>query len=86
MQSAFVLVKLKIGPIEIVLRRLSEIPHIKEAHIVLGDYDVIIYIEADTMSSLKQIVFSDIGKLVNVRSLLVLTVITTRARAIELSR
>jgi DNA-binding Lrp family transcriptional regulator len=86
MQSAFVLLKLKLGPIEVVLRRLSEIPHIKEVHIVLGDYDVIIFIEADTLSSLKQIVFSDINKLVNVRSLRLLTVIPTRARAIKLSR
>ena len=85
MHSAFVLLKLNLGPIEVVLRRLSEIPNIKEAHIVLGDYDIIIFIEADTMASLKQIVFSDISKLVNVRSLLVFPVITKRARAIELA-
>ena len=48
MHYAFLLLKLKVGPIDEVLRRLSEIPNIKETHIVLGDYDIITFIEAET--------------------------------------
>ena len=79
MHHAFVLIKLKVGPMDEVLRRLSEIPNIKETHIVLGDYDIIIFIEAETTAR-ALVVIAGIGKLVNIRSLQVLTVITKHVR------
>jgi DNA-binding Lrp family transcriptional regulator len=55
MHFAFVLLKLSLGPIEEVLRHLSEITSIKETHIVHGDYDIITFIEADSMATLKHV-------------------------------
>ena len=79
MHYAFLLLKLKVGPIDEVLRRLSEIPNIKETHIVLGDYDIITFIEAETKVRVG-IVIASISKLVNIRSLHVLNVITKHVR------
>lgn len=79
MHFAFVLLELSLGPIEETLRLLSEIPPIKETHIVFGGYDVITAIEADSNATLKQVALSEIGKLGNVRSTLVLKVVATHS-------
>ncbi len=76
MHFAFVLLKFGLGPIDKTLRHLSEITGIKESYVVHGDYDILTFIQADSMATLKHIIAFDIGKMTNIRSLLVLTVVT----------
>lgn len=65
---AYVLVKLKAGRAEEVLRDAKALPHIKEAHMVTGIYDIILNIKAKDLKELGEIVAEKIHEIEGVSS------------------
>jgi DNA-binding Lrp family transcriptional regulator len=53
---AFVLINVETGTDEDVLRVLSKLANIKEAHMIYGVNDIIAKVEADSMIKLKEVV------------------------------
>jgi DNA-binding Lrp family transcriptional regulator len=58
-----------------VLKDLTAIPEVKEAHMVYGVYDIIARIETDTMQDLKDTISWKIRRLDKVRSTLTMIVV-----------
>ena len=56
MEKAYVLLTVEIDARREVLESLKEIPDVKEAHRLYGIYDFIIYVEAETMKKLKDVI------------------------------
>jgi DNA-binding Lrp family transcriptional regulator len=73
MRKAFVLINTALGSEIDVLSELRKIDGVVEAREVYGVYDVVAEVEAETEKILKEIVFSRIRTLKNVRSTLTLT-------------
>jgi len=78
MPSAYVLINTEIGFEDEVLRQLKKTPHITEAYVVYGVYDVAAKVEADTMDKLKYTITSNIRRFDKVRS--TLTMITVEGK------
>lgn len=57
------------------LKDLTAIPEVKEAHMVYGVYDIIARIETDTMQDLKDTISWKIRRLDKVRSTLTMIVV-----------
>lgn len=69
--GAYVLVNAEVGTEDQVLKQVKEVqPYVKEAYIVYGVYDLIIKVEADNMTDLKDIITERIRKIDLVRSTL----------------
>lgn len=66
--KAFVLMNTELGQEASVVEALSHMEGVKKAYAVYGIYDVIAEIEADSMDDVRNIVFSRIRQLANVRS------------------
>jgi DNA-binding Lrp family transcriptional regulator len=75
MTSAFVLVNAELGREEEVLGKLQSLNPVKEAHIVYGEYDIILKVEAEDQKTPKDSLFSEIRKLGGIRSTLTMVVI-----------
>jgi DNA-binding Lrp family transcriptional regulator len=58
-----------------VLKRLSDIPEVKEAHVVYGVYDIITKIQAETMEALKSLITAKIRRLDKIRSTLTMIIV-----------
>jgi DNA-binding Lrp family transcriptional regulator len=65
---AYVLIGVEIGATEEVLRELRGMPEVKESYGVYGVYDIIVKVEAEDMSSLKDVVSSKIRRIDRVRN------------------
>jgi DNA-binding Lrp family transcriptional regulator len=76
MSKAFVLVNTDLGSENDVKSELKKVEGIVGVHEVYGVYDLMIEIEADSQEKVKEIVFSRIRKLKNVRSTLTLTAVS----------
>jgi len=70
--KAFVLINTELGREANVLESLKGVKGIKSIHGLYGIYDVIVEVEADTMEQVKDIVFSSIRGLQDVRSTITL--------------
>jgi len=70
MPIAYVMINTEIGTMEDVLIILKKIPNVKEAHMVYGVYDIIAKVEADTMSTLKEILSMKIRSIDKIMSTL----------------
>lgn len=68
MGLAYVLIGVEIGAGEEVLRELRGMTEVKESYGVYGVYDIIVKVEADDMSSLKDVVSSKIRRIDRVRN------------------
>ena len=55
-----------------VIKALSDVEEINEIQALYGIYDIIVEIEADSMEKVKEIVFSKIRRLENVRTTITL--------------
>ena len=75
MSKAFVLVNTNLGSEAEVKSGLKEIEGIVGVHEVYGVYDLVIEVEAESQQKLKEIIFSRIRTLKNVRSTLTLTTV-----------
>ena len=74
MAAAFVLIGTDMGSEKDVAQRLKGIEGVSEVHIAYGAYDIIAKVEAETREKVKDIVFSKIRMLDEVRSTLTLVV------------
>lgn len=68
MGLAYVLIGVEIGAGEEVLRELRGMTEVKESYGVYGVYDIIVKVEAEDMSSLKDVVSSKIRRIDRVRN------------------
>ena len=60
MVKAFVFVKVATGSAEDVVAEVSAVEGVTEAHVVAGDYDVVLELTADEVANLYPIVSSDV--------------------------
>lgn len=74
MPIAYVLVSADVGSENKVLTEIKKIKNVTEAHTLLGTYDVIAKIEANSMDEIKESVFRNIRQLDKVRATVTLTV------------
>jgi len=74
MEMAYVLLNSEMGFERDLLEVLKDIPEVSEAFRVYGVYDIIIQVEADTVSELKELIM-EIRQLEKVRSTLMMIVI-----------
>ena len=75
MPQAFVLVNADLGAEEDLLKKLREIPNVKEVYVVYGVYDIVARVEADTMEKVKETITWHIRRLDKVRSTLTMIVV-----------
>jgi DNA-binding Lrp family transcriptional regulator len=67
---AFVFVNVDAGSEAEVLKRLREVPEVKESYSVYGVYDIVAKVEADSMERLKEVITWKLRRLEKVRSTL----------------
>ena len=75
MPQAFVLINADLGAEEDLLKKLREIPNVKEVYVVYGVYDIVARVEADTMEKVKESITWHIRRLDKVRSTLTMIVV-----------
>ena len=72
MSTAFVLINTENGQEAQVKAELMEIDAVKEVYTIYGVYDLIVKLKTESMSELKDVIFSRIRRLEHVRSTLTL--------------
>ena len=72
MLKAYVLMNTELGQEAEVVEALSQVDGIKDAYALYGIYDVIVEVEAESMEKIKEIVFTEIRRLENVRTTITL--------------
>jgi DNA-binding Lrp family transcriptional regulator len=70
-----VLVNADLGAEEDLLKKLREIPNVREVYVVYGVYDIVARVEADTMEKVKETITWHIRRLDKVRSTLTMIVV-----------
>ena len=68
--KAFVFINVEPGSETEVLKRLREVPEVKEAYFVYGVYDIVAKVETDSMDRLKEVITWKVRGLDKVRSTL----------------
>ena len=69
------LVNADLGAEEDLLKKLREIPNVKEVYVVYGVYDIVARVEADSMEKVKETITWSIRRLDKVRSTLTMIVV-----------
>ncbi|HXW94600.1 MAG TPA: Lrp/AsnC ligand binding domain-containing protein [Nitrososphaerales archaeon] len=69
------LINADLGAEEDLLKKLREIPNVKEVYVVYGVYDIVARVEADTMEKVKETITWHIRRLDKVRSTLTMIVV-----------
>lgn len=72
MLKAYVLMNTELGQESAVVKALGDVEGIRGTHALYGIYDVIAEIEAESMERIKEIVFTRIRRLENVRTTITL--------------
>ena len=75
MSQAWVLIKTKIGREHQALEELRSIPGVSEAHIVTGDHDIMLLVEADSMKQLNDVLSWNIRRQRDILSTITMVVI-----------
>ncbi len=70
MPKAFVFINVDPGTETEILKKLRQVPQIKESYFMYGVYDVVAKVEADSMDKVKEIITWKIRPLDGVRSTL----------------
>jgi DNA-binding Lrp family transcriptional regulator len=76
MSKAFVLVNTNLGSEAEVKSEVEKVEGIVGVYDVYGVYDLVVEVDAESQQKLKEIIFSSIRKLKNVRSTLTLTTVS----------
>ncbi len=66
METGYILFSLKPGMKRTFLQSIRNIKNVKEAHIVLGNWDAIAEIEAEDVQGLEKVYFNEIDKLLSI--------------------
>jgi DNA-binding Lrp family transcriptional regulator len=72
MLKAYILINTELGQETAVVEVLAEVEGIKAAHALYGIYDVLAEVETESMQKVKEIVFTSIRRLENVRTTITL--------------
>jgi DNA-binding Lrp family transcriptional regulator len=70
MEKAFVFINVETGSENEVLRRLRDVPEVKEAYFVYGVYDIVAKVETDSLAHLKEVISTKVRTLNNIKSTL----------------
>jgi len=73
MTTAYVLINCDLGYEEQIIDELKQLTNVKEAHGILGAYDILAKVESDSVKSLRDTLVWEIRKLKRVSSTLTLT-------------
>jgi DNA-binding Lrp family transcriptional regulator len=76
--KAFVLIKIRTGEVELVLRDLYRIPAVADAYMTFGPHDAIAMIEAEDLKQIGQIVYSEIQPIPGILQTLTLLAIESQ--------
>jgi DNA-binding Lrp family transcriptional regulator len=68
MPLAYVLVNTELGTDDSVLKEITKLNSVVEAHQVYGVYDIVVKVYTDSMKNLKEVVTWNIRKISNVKS------------------
>ena len=68
METGYILFSLKPGMKKNFLQSVRKIKEVKEAHIVLGNWDAVAEVEAEDVQDLERIYFNEIDKLMSITS------------------
>ena len=74
METAYVLISCDLGYETAIIDELKQLANVKEAHGILGAYDILVKVESDSGESLRDTITWKIRKLNRVRSTLTLIV------------
>ena len=74
MATAYVLISCDLGYETAIIDELKQLANVKEAHGILGAYDILVKVESDSGESLRDTITWKIRKLNRVRSTLTLVV------------
>ena len=74
METAYVLISCDLGYEKAIIDELKQLANVKEAHGILGAYDILVKVESDSGESLRDTITWKIRKLNRVRSTLTLVV------------
>jgi len=74
METAYVLISCDLGYEIAIIDELKQLANVKEAHGILGAYDILVKVESDSGESLRDTITWKIRKLNRVRSTLTLVV------------
>ena len=66
METGYILFSLKPGMKKSFLQSVKKIKWVKEAHIVLGNWDAVAEIEAETIEEMEKVYFNEIDKLLGI--------------------
>jgi DNA-binding Lrp family transcriptional regulator len=66
METGYILFSLKPGMKKSFLQRVKKIEGVREAHIVLGNWDAVAEIEAETIQEMERVYFNKIDKLLGI--------------------
>ena len=75
METAYVLISCDLGCEKAIIDELKQLANVKEAHGILGAYDILTKIESDSAENLRDTITWKIRKLNRVRSTLTLMAI-----------
>lgn len=73
-QQAIVLINMKPDAEEGIAQTLKEMPEVSEVHGLYGIYDIIVFVEADSMSELKDVINAKIRRLEAINATLTMIV------------
>ncbi len=74
METAYVLISCDLGCEKAIIDELKQLANVKEAHGILGAYDILAKVESDSVETLRDTITWKIRKLNRVRSTLTLMV------------
>ena len=75
MTKAYVLINTELGAEELVVHELRKIPEVKETYVVYGVYDILTVLETKTVQEVKDVVFTKIRIMDNIKATITMMVI-----------
>ena len=75
MREAYVLINTSVNTERKVMGKLGLITGVTEVHIILGVYDLIVRVQANTLEELKRIILEEIRSLDNIRTTITMILI-----------
>lgn len=76
MEKTYILIGCELGAENEILGKLKKIERVKDAHIVYGDYDIVVEAQTDTEAQMDNLVTKKIRQLAKVRSTMTLGVVS----------
>lgn len=68
METGYILFNLKPGMKKGFLQSVRKVKGVKEAHIVLGNWDAVVEVEAESTEELEKVYYNEIDKLLSITS------------------